>query len=309
MKFNVTSLLLFLLVAIQSFAQINDSTASVYPKTFWNEGDMKQYQFSTKELKLDGDNAPQKEEYTYKVDISVSNVYENEYLIHWKFKDIKFDKKRYLNNPFTLLDSLTITYKIDEDGRFLSYTELDNTIEQFLRSSEKVENLYLDKADSLQMIKKTISAYALPENIVKIFDKDIKQFHLFFGKKIFNIDGEPFVYQSYMDNLFSTSPTPAKTSLTLKEINPSKTNYILSAFQQADKEWLANSWYTYLNDLAEKLGSEKPSEERLKDEITYQVNTNSRIKDNGWILYSIETKKVKFQDTVFTLEKKFELLP
>lgn len=111
-----------------------------------------------------------------------------------------------------------------------------------------------------------------------------------------------------MDNLFSTSPTPATTELKLNEIGVSQTNYIMSSFQQADKDWLANSWYSYLKDLATKLGSEQPSEKRLKDDIKYYVKTTSRIKDNGWISYSIETKKVKFQDTDYTLERRFELV-
>lgn len=309
MKLNFTFILFFLILANQSFGQISDSTSMVYPKTFWNEGDQKQYLFSTKEFKLDENQVQQTEQYTYKVDIRVDNIFENEYVVHWKFKDIQFDKKQYLSNPFALLDSITIAYKMDEDGRFLNYIELDKTIDQFLNASEKVQNLYLNKEDSLQLIKQTINAYALPENIVKIFERDIKQFHQFYGKKVFTIGEEPFTYTSYMDNLFSNSPTPATSSIELKEINPSKTNYIMSSLQLADQEWLANAWYTYLSDLAEKLGTEKPSEVRLKDEITYQVATTSRIKDNGWILYSIETKKVKFQDTDYTLEKKFELIP
>lgn len=222
--------------------------------------------------------------------------------------DVQFNSNLQINNPFNLVNNVSISFKIDQDGRFLNYTNLEQTIKQLLFSSEDLENKYLDNPDAIAAIKKNVQYYANEENISKLFERDIRQFHLFFGKSHFKLNNEPYVYESYMDNLFSNSPTPASTALSLNEVSALQTNYIMSSLQEANKEWLGNSWYTYLKELATKLGSEEPSKERIQDDIKYYIKTTSRIKDNGWISYSIETKKVKFQDTDYTLERRFELV-
>ncbi|HAR73485.1 MAG TPA: hypothetical protein DCR77_08785 [Flavobacteriaceae bacterium] len=325
MKINFTYYLFFLFFSIKIFAQdpIQDTISPVvkndtifnapqetiiFPKTYWNIGNEKRYNVTTSEVKLEDDTISHQEQYTYNVIIQVENVYQNETIVKWNFRNVQFNSKSFLNNPFSLVNNVSISFKIDQDGRFLGYTNLDKTIKQLVLSSEDLENKYLDNPTAIALIKKNLQQYSTEENIVKLFDKDIRQFHHFYGKSNFTLKSEPFVYQSYMDNLFSTSPTPATTELKLNEIGVSQTNYIMSSFQEADKDWLANSWYSYLKDLATKLGSEQPSEKRLKDDIKYYVKTTSRIKDNGWISYSIETKKVKFQDTDYTLERRFELV-
>lgn len=325
MKINFTYYLFFLFFSIKIFAQdpIQDTISPVvkndtifnapqetiiFPKTYWNIGNEKRYNVTTSEVKLEDDTISHQEQYTYNVIIQVENVYQNETIVKWNFRNVQFNSKSFLNNPFSLVNNVSISFKIDQDGRFLGYTDLDKTIKQLVLSSEDLENKYLDNPTAIALIKKNLQQYSTEENIVKLFDKDIRQFHHFYGKSNFTLESAPFVYQSYMDNLFSTSPTPATTELKLNEIGFSLTNYIMSSFQEANKDWLANSWYSYLKDLATKLGSEQPSEKRLKDDIKYYVKTTSRIKDNGWISYSIETKKVKFQDTDYTLERRFELV-
>lgn len=325
MKVKFTYYFLFLFFSIKIFAQnpVQDSISPIkndsifekseeetviFPKTYWNIGDEKRYNITTSEVKLEGDTIAHQEQYTYNVIVQIENIYQNETIVKWNFRNVQFNSKSYLNNPFSLVNNVSISFKIDQDGRFLEYTNLDKTIKQLVLSSEDLENKYLDNPSAIAIIKKNLQQYSTEENIIKLFDKDIRQFHHFYGKSNFTLESEPFVYQSYMDNLFSSSPTPASTELKLNEIGISQTNYIMSSFQEADKEWLANSWYTYLKELATKLGTEQPSENRLKDDIKYYVKTTSRIKDNGWISYSIETKKVKFQDTDYTLERRFELV-
>ena len=285
-----------------------DTIQTVFPKTYWNINDKKRYNVTNNEVKLVDDTIASQEQYSYNVIVEVQNVYQNETVIKWSFRNVQFNSKSFLNNPFTLVNNVSISFKIDQDGRFLGYTDLDQTLKEIVLSSEDLENKYLDNPAALALIKKNIQHYSTEENVTKLFEKDIRQFHQFYGKSKFTLGSEPYVYESYMDNLFSTSPTPAKTAIKLNEISASQTNYIMSSMQEANQEWLSNSWYTYLKELAVKLKTEEPSEARLKDEIKYYVKTTSRIKDNGWISYSIETKKVKFQDTDYTLERRFELV-
>lgn len=332
MKIQLTYYLFFILFATKLIAQtpvkdsvpaiIKDSTIiqadsifakkdtiqTIFPKTYWNLNDKKRYNVTNNEVKLVEDTIASQEQYSYNVIVEVENVYQNETVVKWSFRNVQFNSKSFLNNPFVLVNNVSISFKIDQDGRFLGYTDLEQTLKELVFSSEDLENKYLDNPAALALIKKNFQHYSNKENVIKLFEKDIRQFHQFYGKSTFTLNSDPYIYESYMDNLFSTSPTPAKTAIKLNEISLSQTNYIMSSVQEADKEWLANSWYNYLKELAVKLKTEEPSEARLKDDIKYFVKTTSRIKDNGWLSYSIETKKVKFQDTDYTLERRFELV-
>lgn len=298
--------LFFLLSITLCFAQINENDSLVNVRTLWNVNDVKNYTFNTKETKV-VQNQKTQEEISYQVKITVESVFEDEMTISWLYNQVKFNSDKFINNPMYLIKNIPIKYVIDNEGRFLRYVESDKTLNAFLQSTEKIQNQFLDDSETLKKINDLAKQYATEENIVKIFEKDIRQFHLFYGKGEFISNTNSIEYNSYMDNLFSTSPTPAKTTISLNEIAFTGTNYIMHSFQEADKEWLANSWFNYLKILAEKLDSGQPDESHLQDNIIYNVKTNSRIKDNGWISYSIETKKVNFQDTDYTLERRIEL--
>ena len=297
---------LFFLFSIVTFAQINEQDSLVNVKAFWNKDDVKTYNFTTKETKKFQDDLNQ-EEISYVVNIKVEGVYGDERTISWTYNDVKFYSDKFINNPLSLVDQITIRFVIDGDGRFLRFVNLDETVESFIKSSEKIQNEYIDFPDNLKKIGDLVKQYASEEHIVKLFEKDIKQYHLFFGYGEFKPEETKVEFTSYMDNLFSTSPTPAKTIFKLTEIGISGTNYIMNSFQEADKEWLANSWFNYLKILADKLETEQPDPTHLQDEITYNVKTSSRINDNGWLSFSKETKKVQFQDTDYTLERRIEL--
>lgn len=297
---------LFFLFSIVTFAQINEQDSLVNVKAFWNKDDVKTYNFTTKETKKFQDDLNQ-EEISYVVNIKVEGVYGDERTISWTYNDVKFNSDKFINNPLSLVDEITIKFVIDGDGRFVKFTNLDEVVASFITSSEKAQNEYLDFPDNLKKISDLVKQYASEEHIVKLFEKDIKQYHLFFGYGEFKPEETKVEFTSYMDNLFSASPTPAKTIFKLTEIGISGTNYIMNSFQEADKEWLANSWFNYLKMLADKLETEQPDPIHLQDEITYNVKTSSRINENGWLSFSKETKKVQFQDTDYTLERRIEL--
>ena len=305
MKHIFTFFALFLTLTF-NFGQINEKDTLVNVKTFWNVDDTKNYLITTKEIRKTQDQNAH-EEISYRVKIKVENIFEDEKTISWIYSDVNFNSEKFVNNPLFLVHNIPVKFVVDADGRFLRYEDLNATLQAFINSTEKIQNKYINDEETFKRISELAKRYASKENIVKIFEKDIRQFHLFYGTGEFIPKVNAVEYNSYMDNLFTNAPTPAKTTIKLNEIAFTGTNYIMQSFQEADKEWLANSWYNYLKELAEKLGTEAPDESHLQDEITYNVNTNSRIKDNGWLSYSVEIKKVNFQDTDYTLERRIEL--
>lgn len=298
--------LFFLLSITFTFAQINEKDSVVNVKTFWNVDDIKEYLITTKEIKKSLEKTTQ-EEISYRVKIKVENIFQDEKTITWLYHDVNFNSDKFINNPLYLVNNMPVKFVVDGDGRFLRYEDLNTTLQAFIRSTEKIQNKFINDEETFNRISELAKRYATKENIVKIFEKDIRQFHHFYGTGEFIPKINSIEINSYMDNLFTTAPTPAKTTIRLNEIAFTGTNYIMQSYQEADKEWLANSWYNYLKELSEKLGTEAPDESHLNDEIIYNVNTNARIKDNGWISYSVETKKVNFQDTDYTLERSIEL--
>lgn len=303
---HLFTLILFTLSFLVGFGQINEKDSLVNVKAFWNVDDTKEYRITTKEIRKTQESTAQ-EEISYRVNIKVENIFEDERTISWFYSDVNFNSDKFVNNPLFLVHNIPVKFVVDADGRFLRYEDLNATLQAFILSTEKIQNKYIDDEETFKRISDLAKRFANKENIMKIFEKDIRQFHLFFGTGEFIPKMNALEFNSYMDNLFTNAPTPAKTTIKLNEIAFTGTNYIMQSYQEADKEWLANSWYNYLKELAEKLGSEAPDESHLNDEIIYHVTTNSRIKDNGWISYSIETKKVNFQDTDYTLERRIEL--
>lgn len=303
---HLFTLILFTFTFLVGFGQINEKDSLVNVKAFWNVDDTKEYRITTKEIRKTQESTAQ-EEISYRVNIKVENIFEDERTISWFYSDVNFNSDKFVNNPLFLVHNIPVKFVVDADGRFLRYEDLNATLQAFILSTEKIQNKYIDDEETFKRISDLAKRFANKENIMKIFEKDIRQFHLFFGTGEFIPKMNALEFNSYMDNLFTNAPTPAKTTIKLNEIAFTGTNYIMQSYQEADKEWLANSWYNYLKELAEKLGSEAPDESHLNDEIIYNVTTNSRIKDNGWISYSIETKKVNFQDTDYTLERRIEL--
>ncbi|WP_322970286.1 hypothetical protein [Faecalibacter sp. LW9] len=303
---HLFTLILFTFTFLVGFGQINEKDSLVNVKAFWNVDDTKKYRITTKEIRKTQESTAQ-EEISYRVNIKVENIFEDERTISWFYSDVNFNSDKFVNNPLFLVHNIPVKFVVDADGRFLRYEDLNATLQAFILSAEKIQNKYIDDEETFKRISDLAKRFANKENIMKIFEKDIRQFHLFFGTGEFIPKMNALEFNSYIDNLFTNAPTPAKTTIKLNEIAFTGTNYIMQSYQEADKEWLANSWYNYLKELAEKLGSEAPDESHLNDEIIYNVTTNSRIKDNGWISYSIETKKVNFQDTDYTLERRIEL--
>lgn len=112
-KVKFTYYFLFLLFSIKIFAQNNaqDSLAPivksdtivatnpadsiVFPKTYWNVGDVKRYNVTTSEIKLEGDTISNQEQYTYNVVIEVEDIYQNETVIKWNFRNVQFNSKSF----------------------------------------------------------------------------------------------------------------------------------------------------------------------------------------------------------------------
>lgn len=302
---NIFTYLLFFSITFASAQNIVGDSV-VIPKTFWNINDVNNYVFKTKETKESADSF-QEEEISYNVKINILDIYGDETTVLWTYENVKFDSNKFINNPLFLIKRVTIKYVIDSHGRFLRFENINQTIQDYLESASIIKSEYINQPETQAKIQDLINTYSTSDNITRIFEKDIRQFHLFFGKGKFNINGNIIEYNSYLDNLFSTSPTPSKTTIKLNEIAFTGTNFTINALQIADKEWLANSWFNYLKQLSDELQTEKPDESRLNDDIIYNVNTTSRIKDNGWLTYSTEVKTVNFQDTNYTLERRIEL--
>lgn len=304
---NIFALLLFLLSISYTYSQINVKDSTVSVKTFWKVGDNHHFKFTSLETKNVGNNSSEIEKLSYSINVKVLDIFEEESTIQWEYDSIEIDQNKFINNPLFLLKKLPVKFIIDKDGRFLRFDNLSNTIDSFINSSESIQNNYIDDLETLQKIKNLTKYYATEQNIIKIFEKDIRQFHMFYGTGDYKLNETVLEYNSYMDNLFNTSPTPSKTRISLNDIGLSGTNYIINAKQFADKDWLCDSWFNYLKRLATELGSDQPDPSHKNDDITYTVNTNSRIKNDGWLLYSLETKKVIFQDTDYTLVRKIEI--
>ncbi|MDK7375257.1 MULTISPECIES: hypothetical protein [Weeksella] len=301
--------ILFTFLAIISQAQTNDNDSVVVVKQYLNIDNQYNYKITTYDTRTEGLDTIQKEYLSYKVSINVLDLYQDQYTLHWRITNIENSKKQISKNPLSILDEIDIYYSVDSDGKFLGFQTNNWTMVQFYTALENAEDDYADNSEVLKTLAEMEKQYATADKLNSLFEKEIKQFHYFFGLGNFTVNSEPKVYKTYLDNLFNPNPTPAITTYSLREISPYLGNYVMISSSVAEEEWLKESWFNYLEKIAKEMKVDAPDRSTIDDNIIYTVDTMSRIKENGWPSYCLQSKKVYFQNTEFTQKRVIEILP
>lgn len=307
MKYIFTRFLFILTLVVQAQTNVNDSVIEV--KTYFNIEDSFDYQITTNDLRIEGLDTVQNDFVKFKTQINVLDLYQDQYTIHWHIYDIENSNQNITRNPLSFLDELDIYYTIDTNGKFIDFQKSNYSIIQFQSALEKTEDRFTDKPNVLKILDEVAETYNSLDKVNGLFEKEIIQFHYFFGLGKFGLQEEPKVFKTYIDNLFNENPTPATTTYLLREISPYLNNYVMNSTSIADAEWLKASWFSYLENIAKQNNLPLPNRDEVDSNILYNVDTMNRIKDTGWISYSVQVKKVNFMNTFFSQKRTIEILP
>jgi len=281
--------------------------SAIVVKQYLNVDDTNNYLITTNDIRIEGLDTVQNDYLKYAVTIKVLDLYQDEYTLHWHISNIENSNRQITRNPLSIMKEIDIYYTVDTDGKFVDFQKNNWTMVQFYTALEDAEDQNADKSSVLKVLNDLEKQYGNHDKINNLFEKEIKQFHYFYGLGTFKLDDEPKVYKTYLDNLFNTNPTPATTSYQLKEISNYLDNYVMVSSSIAEDEWLKESWFNYLEKTAKDMKVDAPDRSQIDSNIIYTVDTMNRIKNNGWISYSVQTKKVNFENTNFSQKRTIEV--
>ena len=296
--------LFFLFPALNAQINMEDSTVQVIG--YWDKNEKQSYQIQEKKATVVNENTTSSQEFSYKVDVQIVDSTAESYTIEWKYFDYK-----YISGPQELKTILTayqptkVLVKTDEMGMF---AEIINSAEISAAMTKRLKNLIKKyKSDQYLVSEFTalIDKYASKDAVEQLALSEIQQYYNYHGGR-YKLD----------ENLSATVKSPfmnleegidAELNVWLSEINVDDNNYILQMSKILDEEAMKKLMYEEAKNDPELTPDEKPE---IHDMPQLKVETwaASRIHNSGWIVYSVQTVEVLFDNEKSTEERTIELL-
>lgn len=296
---------ILLLFSIKTFGQISVKDSTVQVVGYWSKLEKQSYNVSYEKLKIKNKDTISRELMQYEVDLKVIDSTENSYTTEWYYKNFKIDTNNELVKKLTSLSNdISVLIKTDELGSFIEVVNWENVRDYLNKVSEELKKELKDIPNSEQIIDNIKNIYSSKQSVEANAIKDAIQFYSFHGVK-YKL-GEEISEDLTVSNNFGGKPFDTRIKYSLDEINSEDGNSVIRMKQVVNSEQLTNETYNYLK----KIGSFGKNIPERKDfpSLTNETYTASRIHgETGWIIYSIETKEVKAEDTTNIEERIIEI--
>lgn len=296
---------ILLIFSIQLFGQISVKDSTVQVIGYWSKLEKQSYDVSFEKLKIKNKDTISRELMKYEVDIKVIDSTENSYISEWHYKNFKIDTKNELVKKLTSLsEDITVLIKTDELGAFIEVVNWENVRDYLNKVAKELKTELKDVPNSDKIIDNIIKTYNSKKSIEANAIKDALQFYSFYGVK-YKLDEEIKGNLTVLNN-FGGKPFDNEVKLSLDEINAEEGNSIIRMKQTVDSKQLTDETYKYLKKIG-TFGKNIPKREDFPA-LTNETYTASRIHgDTGWIIYSIETKEIKAEETTNIEERIIEI--
>lgn len=296
---------ILLIFSIQLFGQISVKDSTVQVIGYWSKLEKQSYDVSFEKLKIKNKDTISRELMKYEVDIKVIDSTENSYISEWHYKNFKIDTKNELVKKLTSLsEDITVLIKTDELGAFIEVVNWENVRDYLNKVAIELKTELKDVPNSDKIIDNIIKTYNSKKSIEANAIKDALQFYSFYGVK-YKLDEEIKGNLTVLNN-FGGKPFDNEVKLSLDEINAEEGNSIIRMKQTVDSKQLTDETYKYLKKIG-TFGKNIPKREDFPA-LTNETYTASRIHgDTGWIIYSIETKEIKAEETTNIEERIIEI--
>lgn len=296
---------ILLIFSIQLFGQISVKDSTVQVIGYWSKLEKQSYDVSFEKLKIKDKDTISRELMKYEVDIKVIDSTENSYISEWHYKNFKIDTKNELVKKLTSLsEDITVLIKTDELGAFIEVVNWENVRDYLNKVAIELKTELKDVPNSDKIIDNIIKTYNSKKSIEANAIKDALQFYSFYGVK-YKLDEEIKGNLTVLNN-FGGKPFDNEVKLSLDEINAEEGNSIIRMKQTVDSKQLTDETYKYLKKIG-TFGKNIPKREDFPS-LTNETYTASRIHgDTGWIIYSIETKEIKAEETTNIEERIIEI--
>lgn len=297
--------ILFLLIGITAFGQINMADSTVQVITYWDKGEKQNYTLTEEKIKIRGTDTISKDLMTCDVEITVLKETDKSYTIQWLYKNIKTNSTDpAIQKIINMTNDMKIIFKTDELGIFLEVINWKE-IKKYIQKQTKILRKDFKAIPEMDNIINQVGAtYSTKEAIESTAIKEIQQFHTFHGAK-FKL-GEILQAEQKGHNLYGAEPFDIDLSVYLEEINEEDNNFTMRSIQAVNQEQLTNTVFDYLTKMAKKMNIPSPKREDLKD-LKNETLTASRIHETGWVIYSFQTTTVTLDDTTNIEERIIEI--
>lgn len=296
---------LTIILSLKIFGQINmnDSTAQVIG--YWDMNEKQTYIITEEKIKLKGSDTTSRDFYKYAVDITIIDSTATSYLIDWFYKDYEIQSDNELVNKLSsIIKDMTIRIRTDELGAFKEVINWKEVRDYIFKGTKLLKKETKNIPNMDKFIKQLENMYNTKESIESGAVKEILQFYTFHGAKYeYGLD---YNADMKLGNMFGGEPFDTKVIVWLDELNPDDNNFTIRMQQTVDSVQLTNVTADYLIKMAETLKTPVPKREDIPS-VTNDIWTASRIHGTGWIIYSIETKETKAEDSKNIEERIIEI--
>ncbi|MFC6998168.1 hypothetical protein [Rufibacter roseus] len=298
-------LMLFYMGITNSFAQINiaDSTAQVIG--YWDKKEKQTYTVTQESIKVKGTDTTSRETMKYDVDITILDSTATSYTIEWHYRNFNLSSSNVLALKMARIQQdLKVVIKTNEMGSFQEVVNWKEVRNQVKKSVEKLKRELGNVPQVVEVLKKTEGLYNSKEAIEAVAVNDIQQFYTFHGGKY--TLGELLEGQMKVYNPYGSEPFDSEVTVYLDEIDTEDSNVIMRATHEINQEQLIKATHSYLVDISKNLKVTPPKLEDLKD-ISNEILVASRIHESGWVMYSVQTKIIKADNTTSIEERTIDL--
>jgi len=287
------------------FGQINIKDSTVQVVAYWSKLDKQSYNISYEKLKIKCNDTISREFMKYEVDVKVIDSTENSYTIEWFYKNFTIDTDNELVKKLTSISNeMSVIIKTDELGAFVEVINWKDVKDYLTEVTKKLENELKDIPNYKKIIANVMNVYSTKESIEANAVKDAIQFYSFHGVK-YKL-GEELEGKFEVANNFGGKPFETDVTFSLDEINSEEGNSIIRMKQTVNSKQLTDETYNYLK----KIGTFGDNIPERKDfpSLTNETWTASRVHgETGWIIYSIETKEIKAEESTNIEERIIKL--
>lgn len=296
---------LFLIIGLTTFGQINMADSTVQVITYWDKGEKQNYTVTLDKMHIVGADTTSRDITSYDVEVTVLKQTDQSYTIEWLYKNTKTNNTDPLTQKLiNVTNEMKVIFKTDEFGRFKEVVNWKE-VRGYIRKAVKTLSKDFSTTSEINKALKQITAtYTSKKAIESISIKDIQQFHTFHGS-IYKL-GEIYEGQIKAPNLFGTEAFDSDVTLYLDEINEAENNFIIRSKQEINKEQLADAVFDHLSKTAKTLNAAPLKRENLT-ELKNETYINSLIHGTGWLIYSVKTVIVTFDNTTTVEEQTIEL--
>lgn len=288
------------------FGQINIEDSTVQVIGYWDMNETQSYTITEESIKIEGNDTISRDLSRYEVDITIIDSTKHTYNIEWHYKNYSISSENPIQQKLaSLTPDFKITIQTDEFGCFekvINWKEIRDLMTELI-------NILKADFDTLPgfdtAFDQLISPYKSREAIESSAISEIHQYYAFHGA-VYAL-GEELTAQVQTPNIFGDEPFDCEITVLLDEIFPEDNNYIIRSRQIIDPEQLTDATYNFISQLSSAVEASIPNREDFPT-LSNETWSASRIHESGWVIYSIETKKVVAEGTTQINERIIEIL-